>query len=292
VRVGLRGNRGVRSIKRLERDRDRYGDHHETDITLITGASSGIGLICAQHLAELGHTVIGASRRVSTGQAWSSIAMDVDDDQSVKVGIERTVAEYGGLDAIVTCAGWGLAGAIEQTPISDARAQLETNFFGSVRAVVAALPALRERSGNVILMSSIGGAIGIPFQAYYSASKFALEGWAEALAWEVGPHGVKVTLVEPGNFHTDFTGSRRTVPVHGDDPYAAARAKAIGVMERDELGGANPFAVARRVEKILASKSAPRRTTVGPAGERIGPMAKRLLPNRLFEMLSASSLGV
>jgi NAD(P)-dependent dehydrogenase (short-subunit alcohol dehydrogenase family) len=261
-------------------------------VVLITGASAGIGLACAQHLSELGHSVIGASRRTSTAHAWSTIEMDVDDDQSVTAGVEGTIAEFGGLDAIVTCAGWGLAGAIEQTPIDQARAQIETNFFGTVRAVVAALPSLRQRRGNVIIMSSIGGAIGIPFQAYYSASKFALEGWGEALAWEVRPYGVKVTLIEPGNFRTEFTQSRRTVTVDGDDPYAAAQAKAIAVMERDELAGADPAAVARQVAKILASQRPPRRRTVGPRVERLGPMAKRFLPGRAFDAASASSLGV
>src|ERR1700722_9694669 len=257
-------------------------------VVLITGASSGIGLACAQHLSELQHTVIGASRRTSTSHAWSSIEMDVDDDQSVTAGVESAVTQYGGLDAVVTCAGWGLAGAIEQTPIDEARAQIETNFFGTVRAVVAALPSLRPRRGNIIIMSSIGGTIGIPFQGYYSASKFALEGWAEALAWEVEPHGVKVTVIEPGNFRTSFTERRKTVKVSGEDLYGAARAKAIEVMERDELAGADPSSVAKLVGKILASNRAPRRRTVGRAGERIGPMAKRVLPFRVFEVAAAS----
>jgi NAD(P)-dependent dehydrogenase (short-subunit alcohol dehydrogenase family) len=261
-------------------------------VVLITGASSGIGLACARHLTQLNHTVVGASRRPSEGQAWTSIEMDVDDDQSVSVGVQRVNDEFGGIDAIVTCAGWGLAGAIEQTPIDAARAQIETNFFGTTRAVVAALPSLRARRGNVIVMGSIGGCIGIPFQAYYSASKFALEGWAEALAWEVEPHGVKVTVIEPGNFRTSFTERRKTVKVSGEDLYGAARAKAIEVMERDELAGADPSSVAKLVGKILASNRAPRRRTVGRAGERIGPMAKRVLPYRVFEVAAASSLGV
>ena len=261
-------------------------------VVLITGASSGIGLACARHLHDRGFDVVGASRRTTDGVPWACEVMDVDDDASVAAGVARVAAGHGGIDAVVTCAGWGLAGPVETTPVDEARAQLETNFFGTVRVVTAALPHLRARRGRIVLLSSIGGVIGLPFQAYYSASKFALEGWAEALAWELKPHGVPVTLVEPGNFATGFTGARRTVPTAPDDPYAAAAAKAIGTMEADEAGGADPVRVAEVVERVLTARRPPRRLSVGPAGERIGVLAKRLLPNRLFEAASASSLGV
>ena len=261
-------------------------------VVLITGASSGIGRVCAEHLTDRGFQVVGGSRRTTPDAAWPSITLDVDDDASTGAGVAQVVRDHGGIDAVVTCAGWGLAGAVENTPIDDARAQLETNFFGTVRTVTAALPWLRERHGRIVLMSSIGGVIGLPFQAYYSASKFALEGWAEALAWEVKPFGISVTLVQPGNFRTEFTGSRRAVGVAVHDPYAAAAAKAIGKMEKDELAGADPAMVARVVEKVLTTGRPPRRLSVGPAGERVGVLAKRLLPGRLFDAASASSLGV
>jgi NAD(P)-dependent dehydrogenase (short-subunit alcohol dehydrogenase family) len=259
---------------------------------LITGASSGIGRTCAEHLTDRGFLVVGASRRTTPDVPWPQVVMDVDDDTSTVDGVHQVVRDHGGIDAVVTCAGWGLAGSVEQTPIADARAQMETNFFGTVRTVQAALPTLRERRGRIVLMSSIGGVIGLPFQAYYSAGKFALEGWAEALAWEVKPFGIGLTLVQPGNFRTGFTGSRRTIAVIGDDPYAAAAAMAIGKMERDELGGSDPKAVAEVVAKVLTTARPPRRLSVGPAGERVGVLAKRLLPHRLFEAASASSLGV
>ena len=261
-------------------------------VILITGASSGIGRVCAAHLAGLGHDVVGASRRTVPDASWAQITMDVDDDESTRAGVAAVVRDHGGIDAVVTCAGWGIAGSVEQTPIAEARAQLETNFFGTVRTVAAALPSLRERQGRIVLMSSIGGIIGLPFQAYYSASKFALEGWAEALAWEVKPFGVRTTLVEPGNFRTGFTAARRTIEVAGDDPYAASAARAIGKMAEDEQGGGDPRAVANVVAKVLAASRPSRRVSVGPAGERVGVVAKRLLPNRLFEAASASSLGV
>lgn len=264
----------------------------DNPVVLVTGASSGIGRSCAARLAAHGWTVVGASRRADPGEGWTSIAMDVDDDASVSTGVAQVVREHGGVDAVVPCAGWGLAGAVEQTPLDQVRAQLETNFFGVVKTVTAALPSLRERAGRIVVISSIGGVIGLPFQAYYSASKFALEGWAEALAWEMKPFGVAVSLVQPGNFRTGFTGARRTVEASGDDPYRTARDKAIGQMASDEQAGADPAAVAAAVERALLARRPRRRASVGPASERAGVVAKRLLPARVFEAASASSLGV
>jgi NAD(P)-dependent dehydrogenase (short-subunit alcohol dehydrogenase family) len=220
--------------------------------------------------------------------------MDVDDDGSVADGMAAVVDEHGRLDAVVACAGWGLAGPVEQTPISDARDQLETNFWGAARVVRAALPTMRAAGGGrVVLISSIGGALGIPFQAFYSASKFALEGYGEALAYEVAPFGVHVTLVEPGNVRTDFTASRRDVAVPGGlDPYAAASAKAVRKMEEDERNGVPPDDVARVVAKVLRAARPPRRASVGKLGERVGIIGKRLLPFRVFEAAAKDSLGI
>jgi NAD(P)-dependent dehydrogenase (short-subunit alcohol dehydrogenase family) len=223
-----------------------------------------------------------------------SLVMDVDDDASVSEGIATAIDRHGHLDALVTCAGWGLAGPFEQTPISDAKAQVETNFWGSVRAVQAALPAMRANgSGRVVLVSSIGGVLGLPFQAFYSASKFALEGLGEAVAYEVEPHGIKVTVVEPGNIRTEFTDKRRVVPGHGPgETYAKAMAKALGVMEHDERNGVPAQDVAAVVCKVLAAKRPPRRVSVGRSSERVGLVAKRLLPFSVFQAAAKGSLGV
>ncbi len=181
-------------------------------VVLVTGASAGIGRATATNLAAAGWAVVGASRRGTASEGWTGLVMDVDDDGSVAAGVRSVIDRFGHIDALVTCAGWGLAGAVENTPIADAKAQLETLFWGTVRVVQTVLPAMRaNKSGRIVLFSSIGGVIGLPFQAFYSASKFAIEGWGEALAYEVGPFGIKVTLVQPGNFRTDFTENRRTV---------------------------------------------------------------------------------
>jgi short-subunit dehydrogenase len=150
-----------------------------------------------------------------------------------------------------------------------------------------------QRTGRVILISSIGGVIGIPFQAYYSASKFALEGFAEAVAYEVAPFGVQVTLVQPGNIATDFTASRVIAEgAAADSAYAAAMMKAVSLMARDEANGAPAEQVAAAVERVLSARRPPRRVSVGKAGERAGLLAKRLLPFRVFEAAAKGSLGV
>jgi len=279
-------------------------------VALVTGASAGIGRACADRLAAAGWAVTGASRRGSggtvpgtTGRAtvsgttagsWTGLVMDVNSDDAVRSGVSGIVECDGRIDALVAAAGWGVAGAAEYTSIAEAKAQFETNFWGCVRVVQAVLPHMRQQhSGRIVLISSIGGVIGIPFQAYYSASKFALEGFAEALAYEVVPFGVQVTLVQPGNISTDFTASRLIADgAEGDSAYAEAMHRAVSVMEQDEANGAPAERVAATVQRVLDATRAPRRVSVGKAGERVGLMAKRLLPFRVFEAAAKGSLGV
>jgi NAD(P)-dependent dehydrogenase (short-subunit alcohol dehydrogenase family) len=263
-------------------------------VVLITGASAGIGEACAQRLHSRGWTVVGASRRGTSSGGWESLVMDVDDDRSVSAGVAQVISEHGRLDAVVAGAGWGLAGPVELTGVADAQAQFETNFWGAVRVVAEALPVMRsQRRGRVVLISSIGGVVALPFQAYYSASKFAMEGYGEALAYEVAPFGIRVTLVQPGNVRTDFTANRRAVRAPaGDDVYAAATAKAVGLMEKDEADGVDPDRVAAVVQRVLDARRPRRRVSVGKMDERIGIMAKRLLPFRFFEWAAKGSLGV
>ena len=268
-------------------------------MVLVTGASAGIGRACADRLAGAGWAVTGASRR-GTGcdraatSLWTGLVMNVDDDAAVAAGVDGVSQQHGRLDAVVAAAGWGVAGAAEFTSISAAKAQFETNFWGCVRVVQAALPHMRaQRSGRIVLISSIGGVIGIPFQAYYSASKFALEGFAESLGYEIAPFGVTVTLVQPGNIKTDFTASRQTDDAADcDHVYAAAMKKAVEAMERDEANGAPAQRVAAVVQRMLETTRPPRRVSVGKAGERAGLVAKRVLPFRVFEAAAKGSLGV
>jgi NAD(P)-dependent dehydrogenase (short-subunit alcohol dehydrogenase family) len=216
--------------------------------------------------------------------------MDVDNDESVRVGVASAVATHGRVDALVAAAGWGLAGPVEMTSLAEARAQVETLFWGGVRVTHELLPHLRENGGGrLVFLSSIGGLIAIPFQAYYSAAKFALEGWAEAMAYEVAPYDIKVTLIEPGNFKTDFTASRRKA---AGGVYDLAYTHAVDMMEHDEQHGAAPAAVAAVVSKQLRATNPRRRVSVGKFDERFGLVAKRLLPHRFFELAAKDALGI
>lgn len=270
-------------------------------VILITGASSGIGRACAEHLAGLGHRVYGTSRRATfpepsppkaardpDGSAEPSgitlIPMDVTDDTSVERAVRYVLETAGRLDVIVNNAGMGIAGAVEDTSLEEARLQFETSFFGMLRVCRAAIPAMREqRSGLIVNVSSVAGVMGIPFQGLYSASKFAVEGLSEALRLEVAPFGLRVVVIEPGDFTTGFTANRRRTAASITNPaYAEACRRAIEVMEHDEAAGGPPIPVARLLARIVTSSSPRLRYAVGPLPERAAIVLKGLVPHRLF----------
>jgi NAD(P)-dependent dehydrogenase (short-subunit alcohol dehydrogenase family) len=257
-------------------------------VTLVTGASSGIGRTCSEHFHRRGWKVYGASRTIQSVDriAFSKLAMDVT-DASVARGVAHILEREGRLDAVVHAAGFGLAGAVEDTSLAEAQAQFETNFFSAARLCRAALPIMRaQRSGILVMISSLGGLAGIPFQAFYSASKFALEGMMEALRMEVKPFGIRVVLIEPGNFCTGLTASRQRTTASG--PGSAYRTRfeaALDKQERDEMSGPDPEMIARLVEQVVNDPQPNLRYPVGRLEERIGAWLKRVLPYNLFEAL-------
>jgi NAD(P)-dependent dehydrogenase (short-subunit alcohol dehydrogenase family) len=253
---------------------------------LVTGASSGIGAAAAQLLAAAGHTVVGTSRRGTAPPEVRGLRMDVDDDGSVARGVSAVVDEHGRLDVVVNSAGFSFSGPVETTTLDEARDQVETNFWGAVRVTRAALPALRASGhGLIVNVSSLAGVFALPFQAYYTASKFALEGWSEALAYEVAPFGVQVALVEPGNIRSGITEARREAAGAEAEPYAAAYRQAIQIMVRDELGAVGSEVVARTIAKVVRSERPPLRVTSGSRGERSTVLLRRFLPTRAFVLI-------
>ena len=197
------------------------------------------------------------------------------------------LAREGRLDVLVNNAGFGIAGAIEETSIEEAVAQFEVNFFGVVRMCRAALPVMRQqRSGYIINIGSIGGLIAIPYQGLYSASKFALEGLSESLRLEVGPFGVHVVIIEPGDHHTSFTENRRMAlaAVRGS-AYQDHFERAIARMAHDEQAGPVPDGIARLVHKVIKDPKPRLRYTTGPAAQRAAVWLKRTMPYAIVEKI-------
>jgi short-subunit dehydrogenase len=265
----------------------------DSKVVLVTGASSGIGKACAEHLASLGHKVYGTSRKSqAAGNAVQMIPMDVTDDRSVEEGVARVVKEQGRLDALVNNAGYGIAGAVEETSVQEAQQQFDTNFFGMFRLTKAVLPRMRERrSGLIVNMGSIGGIISIPFQSFYCATKFAIEGFSEALRMEVRGFGIRVALLEPGDHRTNFTQARlRTKESQKEgSAYREAFDKALGVMEHDEQNGPSPDGIARRVAEILSDTSPALRHPLGMFLQRFAITLKGALPGGVFESIIRST---
>jgi NAD(P)-dependent dehydrogenase (short-subunit alcohol dehydrogenase family) len=262
-------------------------------VVLVTGASSGIGLACATHLAQHGYRVYGTSRRVTHSQGdVTMLRADVTDDDSVKGLVAEILAREQRLDIVVNNAGMGIAGPVEDTSIEEARRQLEVNFFGAFRVCRAALPAMRNQGGGYLVnIGSIGGLVAIPYQAMYSASKFALEGFSESLRMEVNPFGIRVVIIEPGDHKTAITENRRLAETSGS-PYSSSFNAAIAKTAHDEQSGPSPEQIARLLHRIVNLPNPRLRYTIGPAPQRAVVWLKRLAPNSFLEYVMRTYYGL
>ncbi|MGO4879363.1 MAG: SDR family NAD(P)-dependent oxidoreductase [Bryobacteraceae bacterium] len=264
-------------------------------VVLVTGASSGIGQAIARHLAARGWRVFGTSRRpASESDGVDMLEMDVDDDESVARAVGAIMEKTGRLDAVVNNAGWALMGPIEDTSIADARAQMETNFFGVLRVCRAALPIMRaQREGAIVNISSLGGVFGMPFSGIYSASKFAVEGLSESLRMETRRFGVRVVLIEPGDTRSQLPLHRRTaLPLRRASAYEEIFGRFQAKQAQDEAKAPGPLGVAALVERVLSDPRPAMRYTVGMWDQRmVGPL-KRCLPYGWFERMVGGAMGV
>jgi NAD(P)-dependent dehydrogenase (short-subunit alcohol dehydrogenase family) len=185
-------------------------------VWLITGASRGLGRTFTEEALKAGNRVVATARNseqladvaAKFGESVRTVSLDVTKEAQAKYAVNAAIQTFGGLDVLVNNAGYGNVCPVEDTSLADFRAQIETNLFGVIIMTKAVLPYFRERgSGHIIQISSIGGRVGPTGRAAYAAAKFGVEGFSESLSKEVGPLGVKVTIVEPGGFRTDFAGS-------------------------------------------------------------------------------------
>jgi NAD(P)-dependent dehydrogenase (short-subunit alcohol dehydrogenase family) len=181
----------------------------------ITGASTGFGRVLAEEVLKSGGRVVATARNrdkvadleAKYPQAVKAVALDVTDAGQVDSAVTQAIAKFGRVDVLVNNAGYGVAGAIEEVSEAEFMPMFETNVFGLLQVTRAFLPHLRkQRSGHILNLSSIGGVVASPGMGYYNATKFAVEGISEALAAEVAPLGIHVTVIEPGPFRTDFLG--------------------------------------------------------------------------------------
>jgi NAD(P)-dependent dehydrogenase (short-subunit alcohol dehydrogenase family) len=238
----------------------------------ITGASSGFGLSFARHALSQGYNVVATARDpgklgalgAEAPERVLAAALDVNDKDSISAAVKAAQDRFGRIDVLINNAGYGIVGAVEETPETELRALMETNFFGAVAVTQAILPLLREqRSGAIVNVSSLGGQLSYGGYGAYSASKFALEGLSEALALELAPLGIKVLIVEPGAFRTGFAGNAlRHMPVLPayEEGLRPVREFTSGMHETQP---GDPMKAAQAIDKALRADKSPLRLQLG-----------------------------
>ena len=271
------------------------------NIALVTGASSGIGEATARKLHELGYTVYGAARRLERMKGLADagirlLELDVTDEDSLRAGVDRILAETGQIDVLVNNAGYGSYGAVAEVPLSEARYQFEVNVFGAARLIQLVLPGMRaRRSGTIVNISSMGGRIYTPLGGWYHGTKFALEALSDCLRLETKRFGVKVVVIEPGSIRTEWGGiaadNLRQTSASG--PYAAqaeAMAKSMS-SESSDRRSSPPELIADTIAKAVTTSRPRTRYAVGFAAKPLITL-RRLLPARAFDAIIRRATGV
>ena len=256
-------------------------------VILVTGASSGIGLACANALQAKGHIVYGSTRNLNRIQSVSfkPIELDVTNDASVNNAFSNIIQAEGKLDVLVNNAGNGIAGAAYAMPVDNAKKQFEVNFFGVVRMCSAVLPGMIEnKKGLIVNMSSLAGLFGLPYQSMYSASKYAIEGYSQSLRMEMRNTKINVVIINPGDFKSAFSQNREKTPFTIQHAQLEKEYNtAVAAMEKDESIAPDPASLAKQLCKIVDADKPSHRYLVGGIGQTIVPTLKAILPGSLFE---------
>lgn len=239
---------------------------------LITGCSRGLGRALAGAVLEAGHRLVATARDPAQlvdlskryGDAVRTVALDVTDPAAARAAVRVAVDDFGGLDVLANNAGYGNVGSIEDTRLDEFRDQIETNLFGTIIVTKAAIPVMRaQRSGHILQFSSVGGRLGAPGRAPYSAAKWGVEGFSEVLAGEMALVGVKVTVVEPGGFRTDFAGASTSLRAGRPEYDAVVGATVRSQRAYDGRQPGDPTRAARVLLAVAAMDAPPFRLPLG-----------------------------
>ena len=254
-------------------------------VALVTGGTSGIGLCTARALAAQGCRVYTISRRGGAPEgAITHLQADVTREDQLRAAAETILQQEGRIDIVVNNAGFGISGAVEFTETADAQKQFDVNFFGMVRVNHVLLPILRQQGGGrIVNISSVAGPIPIPFQAYYSAAKAAIDSYTLALHNEVKPFGITVCAVMPGDIRTGFTAAREKSAA-GDALYGGRISRSVAAMEKDEQGGMDPAAAGRFICHAALKKHTRPLMAIG-LQYQVFCMIVKLLPRRFTNWL-------
>jgi NAD(P)-dependent dehydrogenase (short-subunit alcohol dehydrogenase family) len=267
------------------------------EVAVVTGSSTGIGFETSLALAKNGYYTYATMRKIDNGVLdiaknenlpLQVIQLDVDNDKSVLNAINTIKGQTGRIDIVINNAGYALAGPFEETSMEEVNAQLETNFFGTVRVMQAVIPIMREqRGGKIVNVTSMGGRIAIPLDSIYHASKFALEGLSESVQYEVEPFGIKMILIEPGAVGSNFWKNLKMVSKissnnnNSDSPYrqlANSMSESFKQMQQNML---HPSEVAKVILQAVTSENPDFRYVVGKDATAIIE-ARRNMSDREF----------
>ncbi|MGE8339615.1 MAG: SDR family oxidoreductase [Flavobacterium sp.] len=257
-------------------------------VVLITGGSSGIGKSIGEFLDQKGFVVYGTSRNPEKvlNSVFPLVALDVRNSDSIKTAVNKIIETSGRLDIVINNAGVGITGPLEEIPTEEIRNNFETNFFGPIEVMKAALPQMRKQnSGLIINITSIAGYMGLPYRSVYSASKGALELITEALRMEVKAFGVEITNVAPGDFATNIAAGRYHAPVIKDSAYEKVYGDVLATMNDHVDAGSNPNEMAEAVYKIIQTKKPNVHYKVGAFMQKFSIVLKRALPDKMYEKM-------
>ena len=257
----------------------------ERKVVIITGASRGIGRAAAKLFYDKGYSVYALSRSACDLGGVKSVICDMTDSAKLKETIDGVFDAEKRIDILINNAGAGISGAVEKTETEDARGLFELNFFALFEAVKYTAPHMRLRGcGKIINIGSVAGMIHIPFQAFYSASKAAVEALSNCLRGELGPFNIKVSTIMPGDTRTNFTDARKKEFEKDDPDYGGRICRSIGIMEKDERGGMSPQKVAQVIYKAACCANPKPLYTVG-LKYKLVLLLDRFLPKRLVQYI-------